>query len=160
MVPISIAWYKESWTISWYKESWTKQERICTNYRKFMWWHCHRRNDWTTWMVYPYIAEYSFISASSENRAEHNLLQNLLRDYNTNVRPVRHPSESVEVAIGVAMKQIVDLVSSGNWTALIVKIRLHCWYIKTVRRLTTRSWARLRLVRVCGCQYRRKESLS
>ena len=57
------------------------------------------------------ILNYVLISASAGNITEQDLLQTLLRDYNTNVRPVREPSESVEVAIGVAMKQIVDLVS-------------------------------------------------
>ena len=60
---------------------------------------------------YRHILKYSSITASSENIAERNLLQTLFRDYNTNVRPVRNPSHSVEVAIGAAMKQIVDLVS-------------------------------------------------
>ena len=59
----------------------------------------------------PVILNYVLISASAGNITEQDLLQTLLRNYNTNVRPARDPSESVEVAIGVAMKQIVDLVS-------------------------------------------------
>ena len=59
----------------------------------------------------PVILNYVLISASAGNITEQDLLQTLLRNYNTNVRPARDPSESVEVAIGVAMKQIVDLMS-------------------------------------------------
>ena len=66
---------------------------------------CHE-NEWCTVTL-----NYLFILASSEILPEQELLQTLLRDYNTNVRPVLDPSASVEVAIGVAMKQIVDSVS-------------------------------------------------
>ena len=63
------------------------------------------------WFTGNVILIYLFVSASSANFTEQDLLQTLLRDYNTNARSVWDPSESVEVAIGVAMKQIVDLVS-------------------------------------------------
>ena len=66
---------------------------------------CHE-NEWCTVTLNDL-----FILASSEILPEQELLETFLRDYNTNVRPVRDPSASVEVAIGVAMKQIVDLVS-------------------------------------------------
>ena len=80
------------------------------------------------WFTGNVILNYLFVSASSANITEQDLLQTLLRDYNTNARSVRDPSESVEVAIGAAMKQIVDLVSVSrplNYHDCVVKILLN-----------------------------------
>ena len=52
-----------------------------------------------------------FISAGTVKVPEYYLLQALLTDYNVNVRPVQDPHESLLVSVGVAMNQIVDLVS-------------------------------------------------
>ena len=62
-----------------------------------------------------FLSSFHFILASSENTTEDNLLQTLLSDYNTYVRPVQDPSQALGVSLGVAMKQIIDLVSPGYW---------------------------------------------
>ena len=54
-----------------------------------------------------------YFSGYTDALTEHNLLKNLFKDYDIYVRPVRDPSEAVVVSIGLAMQQIIELVSLG-----------------------------------------------
>ena len=60
---------------------------------------------------------YSYISGCTDALTEHNLLETLFKDYDIYVRPVRDPSQAVVVSIGLAMQQIIELVSLGHWVS-------------------------------------------
>ena len=57
--------------------------------------------------------QYLSVSAFTEQGLERDLIETLLSNYSIYARPVQDPSQSIQVSIGVAMKQIIDLVSPG-----------------------------------------------
>ena len=63
--------------------------------------------------------KYIFFSATTETLTERDLIITLLNNYSTYARPVQDPSQSLQVFIGVAMKQIIDLVSPRHRTRLL-----------------------------------------
>ena len=67
------------------------------------------------WLFNWCAHDYLFISGSTKTLTEHDLLENLLDDYHIYVRPVRDPLQIVEVYVGLAMQQILDLVSLDYW---------------------------------------------
>lgn len=50
---------------------------------------------------------------SHVNDSEHRLIEDLLRDYKKDSRPVFNKSEAVKVELDVAYSQLVDLVRGG-----------------------------------------------
>ena len=65
------------------------------------------------------------VSASSQNPAEFNLVQTLLSDYNVDVRPVHDPSQTLEVSIGIAIRQIIDVVSPCSFIIKKIPVAIH-----------------------------------
>ena len=59
------------------------------------------------------VIKKNLFAASQENSIYHRLTEALLSNYSSDVFPMTDPSQPLEVAVGMTLSQIVDLVSAS-----------------------------------------------
>ena len=73
-----------------------------------------------------FIKKYTFISVSEASCSEKQLLNDLFKDYDKDMRPVLNDSDTVTVTIGLSLHQIMDVVSNitkvYRWVNIIFMI--------------------------------------
>ena len=64
---------------------------------------------------------YFSVSVTDCDEHEYKLLRDIMRDYDPRIRPSKNASESLNVTFGLALAQIIDVVSMGY----VLKLNSH-----------------------------------
>ena len=58
---------------------------------------------------------FAITSLTEADKYEKDLIKHLMKDYDRRVRPSRNASHSISVTFGVALAQLIDVVSCGRF---------------------------------------------